>query len=127
MSNEPKLRVLITDDKAEMRKLVRLSLDLDNIELYEAETGESALETVMHIKPQLVLMDVMMPGDIDGLRACRWIKDAQELAGTIVIMLSARAQRSDIEAGRMAGADDYIVKPFSPTKLRETVSSYLLH
>lgn len=122
-----KSKVLITDDNPEMRLLLRLSLASENIEIYEANTGEAGLETAMRVRPQLILMDVRMPGGVSGLQACRTIKSFPEMADTVVIIVSACGQRSDITEGKSAGADEYIVKPFSPTKLRETVGSYLAH
>ena len=115
-------RVLIVDDQPDIRKLVRMTLSIGDFEVYEADNGVSAQEMASNLKPTIVLMDVMMPGEIDGLRACNQIKGNANLLGTAVVMLSARGQLSDIEAGKAAGADAYLVKPFSPLQLIETIN-----
>lgn len=116
-----KTRVVITDDQPDIRKLVRMTLDIGDFEIYEASTGPAALELIGRVKPQIVLMDIMMPGELDGLEACRQIKDDPALAGTAVVMLTARGQQSDLIAGKVAGADAYLVKPFSPLELLDLV------
>jgi two-component system phosphate regulon response regulator PhoB len=118
-------RVLITDDNADIRKLVRMTLDMADVEVYEADNAASALDLIYRIRPTVVLMDIMMPGEMDGLDACRQIKADADLARTIVIMLTARGQQADLDAGKTAGADAYLVKPFSPLELLDMVSRYL--
>ena len=118
-------RVLITDDHADIRKLVRMTLDTADVEVYEADNAASALDLIYRIRPTVVLMDIMMPGEMDGLDACRQIKADADLARTIVIMLTARGQQADLDAGKTAGADAYLVKPFSPLELLGMVSRYL--
>lgn len=112
-----KTRVVITDDQPDIRKLVRMTLDIGDFEIHEASTGPAALELIARIRPKIVLMDIMMPGEIDGLEACRRIKNDPALAGTAVVMLTARGQQNDLIAGEAAGADGYLVKPFSPLEL----------
>jgi DNA-binding response OmpR family regulator len=116
---------LITDDNADIRKLVRMTLDTADVEVYEADNAASALDLIYRIRPTVVLMDIMMPGEMDGLDACRQIKADADLARTIVIMLTARGQQADLDAGKTAGADAYLVKPFSPLELLDMVSRYL--
>ena len=118
-------RVLITDDNADIRKLVRMTLDMADVEVYEADNAASALDLIYRIRPTVVLMDIMMPGEMDGLDACRQIKADADLARTIVIMLTARGQQADLDAGKTAGADAYLVKPFSPLELLGMVSRYV--
>jgi two-component system, OmpR family, phosphate regulon response regulator PhoB len=77
------------------------------------------------VRPDLVLLDVMMPGPIDGLEACRQMKANPDHQGMQIILLTARGQSSDREAGQQAGADQYIVKPFSPLNLIETLAECL--
>ena len=115
-------KVLIVDDQPDIRKLVRMTLDIGDFDLCEADSGESSLEMISRENPQIVLMDIMMPGKIDGLEACRRIRADPRLDSTVVIMLSARGQEVDIEAGRAAGAVAYLVKPFSPLQLLESVT-----
>jgi DNA-binding response OmpR family regulator len=115
---------LITDDNADIRKLVRMTLDMADVEVYEADNAASALDLIYRIRPTVVLMDIMMPGEMDGLDACRQIKADADLARTIVIMLTARGQQADLDAGKTAGADAYLVKPFSPLELLDMVCKY---
>ena len=117
--------VLITDDQADIRKLVRMTLDMADVEVYEADNAASALDLIYRVRPKVVLMDIMMPGEMDGLDACRQIKADADLARTIVIMLTARGQQADLDAGKTAGADAYLVKPFSPLELLGMVSRYV--
>ena len=117
-------RVLTTDDHADIRKLVRMTLDTADVEVYEADNAASALDLIYRIRPTVVLMDIMMPGEMDGLDACRQIKADADLARTIVIMLTARGQQADLDAGKTAGADAYLVKPFSPLELLDMVCKY---
>ena len=119
--------VLITDDQADIRKLVRMTLDMSDVEVYEADSAACALDLIHRIRPEVVLMDIMMPGEMDGLEACRQIKADASLAGTVVIMITARGQQADLDAGKTAGADAYLVKPFSPLELLDMVSRYLNH
>lgn len=115
--------IVITDDQKEIRKLVRMTLDIGDFEVFEAETGKSAMELVRLVRPKVVLMDIMMPGEVDGLEACRLIKSDPKLAGTAVVMLTARGQQADIDAGKAAGADGYLIKPFSPLQLLDTIGN----
>jgi CheY-like chemotaxis protein len=112
--------VLVVDDQADIRKLVRMTLAISDAEVYEADSGEGSLKMATSLRPHVVLMDVMMPGEIDGYEACRRIKDDPNLTETAVVILTARGQQSDLEAGQAAGADAYLVKPFSPLQLLDT-------
>ncbi|WP_374564138.1 response regulator transcription factor [Ideonella sp.] len=120
-------RVLIIDDQADLRRLVRWSLELlePAAELHEANGASAGLHMVQQVKPDLVLLDVMMPGPIDGLAVCRQIRADEQLASTKVILISARGQAADVRSGNQAGAHAYIVKPFSPQRLLETVERLL--
>ena len=109
--------VLVVEDQADIRKLVRMTLAISDVEVYEANTGEMGVKMTNSLRPHIVLMDVMMPGEINGYQACRQIKDDPNLSGTAVVMLTARSQQSDLLAGEAAGADAFLVKPFSPLQL----------
>lgn len=114
-------RVLIVDDQGDLRKLVRLTLDTGNYELHEAENSAGALDMVERIRPDIMILDVMMPGGMDGLELCHKIKTNPDNANIKIFLLTARGQKSDIEKGLNAGADGYLLKPFSPLQLIETV------
>lgn len=117
--------VLLVEDHEDIRTLVRMTLSINDAEVYEANSGESGVKMALGLRPHIVLMDVMMPGEIDGYQACRCIKDDPRLSSTAVIMLTARGQQSDIAAGQAAGADAYLVKPFSPLQLLDTVNEVI--
>lgn len=117
------IKILVTDDQADLRRLVRWALELLAMpyELKEASNGSMALDKAKEIKPDIMLLDIMMPGGLNGLEVCERIKADPELSGTKVILLSARGQSHDINAGLAAGADAYMVKPFSPMRLLEAI------
>jgi two-component system, OmpR family, phosphate regulon response regulator PhoB len=117
--------ILVVDDKINIRDLVTETLNLGDFELLTASSGEAALEIVARTTPDLVLLDVMMPGGMDGYETCRRIKDCPEGENIQVILLTALGQQRDLGRGRAAGADGYIVKPFSPLDLLEQVEGML--
>jgi two-component system phosphate regulon response regulator PhoB len=114
-------RVLIVEDQTDIRKLIRMTLEFEDYEIHEASDGSFGLRLAGAVLPDLVLLDVMMPGDMDGLQVCRAIKTDQALRSIKVVLLSARGQARDLEAGKQAGADEYLVKPFSPLQLIDTI------
>ena len=117
--------VLVVEDQPDIRKLIRMTLDFGEFEVHEAENGVSGLRMLGAVRPNIVLLDVMMPGELDGFQVCRKIKEARETAGTMVVMLTARGQQADLNAGRDAGADAYLTKPFTPLELIDKVESLL--
>jgi DNA-binding response OmpR family regulator len=118
--------ILIVDDQGELRKLVRMTLEFGDYELHEAENGQRALELSKVIQPDLVILDVMMPGDINGYQVCEKLKQGQNKKVPYVLLLTARGQKSDIEVGERVGADNYLVKPFSPLELIDNVKRALV-
>jgi DNA-binding response OmpR family regulator len=122
--NERK-RILIVEDQADLRKLVTLTLGATRYELLEAADAAQALEAVRGAPPDLVLLDVMLPGGMDGLEVCRRIKADARLDGTIVVMMTASDQAEQRARVRAAGADHYVAKPFSPRELRSLLESLL--
>lgn len=117
-------KLLIADDEAGVRSLVRMTLDGSGWEILETTQGRETLEAIRRERPALVLLDVMMP-EIDGTEVCRAIKNDPATRDTVVVMLTAKAQESDRDEGLEAGADDYITKPFSPLELLEKVEGVL--
>ncbi len=115
--------VLIVDDHADIRRLIRMTLEFEDYQIHEAADGESALQLAAALRPDVVLLDVMMPGALDGLEVCARLKADPRFAGMQVILLSARGQARDREAGLRAGADSYMVKPFSPLQLIDHLAS----
>lgn len=118
-------KILIVDDRLEVRELVEVTLRVKDYSILQASSGEAALETVKAEKPDLILMDIMMPGGMDGLEATRIIKNDPESKDCTVIILTAKGQQADREKGLEAGADDYFVKPFSPLDLIRKVEEVL--
>lgn len=123
MSSLP--RILIVEDSESLRKLVRLTLDMGRYDLHEADSGDAAWALLPDLRPQIVILDVMMPGTLDGYELCRRIKRDPGLASIRVVLLTARSQQTDVAAGAGAGADVYLIKPFSPLQLIETVRRQL--
>jgi len=117
-------KLLIVDDEDGVRALVRMTLDNGLFQIIEASEGLEALDLAREYHPDLVLLDVMLP-DVSGMDICRKIKDDPDLASTTVVMLTARAQTSDVGDAEEAGADGYFTKPFSPIALTRKVESIL--
>lgn len=111
--------VLIVDDEQHIRLLIEQTLEEledDGVELLTAADGAEALDVVANHRPSLVFLDVTMPKK-DGFQVARAIKDDPTMTDTTVIMLTARGQAYDREAGMAAGADEYLTKPFDPDDL----------
>lgn len=117
-----KRNALIVDDQPDIRKLILMTMESEDFQLHEADNGVDALRLAQNLRPAVVLLDVMMPGGLDGYQVCEKIKADEVLRQTTkVILLTARGQRTDIERGQSAGCDAYLVKPFSPIELLDTV------
>jgi len=116
-------RILIVEDQPDICKLIRMTLEFGDFEIHEANDGETGLNMARAIKPSIMLLDVMMPGLLDGYQVCTRIKQDPSLQSIQVVMLTARGQASDLAAGEAAGADAYLVKPFSPLELIERVEA----
>lgn len=108
--------VLIVDDQASIRQIVRLVLRKD-FAITEAYDAVSALEQMKLLKPDGMVLDVMMPGEMDGYQLCEKIKQDPELADIHIVLLTACGQVADQEKGLALGANAYFVKPFSPVDL----------
>ena len=123
----PMLRkILIVDDNRIIRHLLRLTFeDSARFQILEADCGDSALALAISERPEIIVLDVMMPGELNGFQVCSLIKSRQDSKHCKVILLSARCQQSDIEQGREAKADQYVTKPFSPKDLLALVESML--
>ncbi len=118
-------RILVIEDQSDIRRLIRWALEEQPYELQEASTGPLGLAAAQARRPDLVLLDWMMPGGMDGLEVCRAMRADASLAGVKIVMLTARAAPGDLRKGQEAGADDYLVKPFSPRLLMDTIESLL--
>jgi len=115
-------KILIVDDQDDIRELVKITLDIGDYDIIQASNGPTALELTKTQKPDLILLDVMMPeGGMDGFEVCKEIKNNPEFSDTTIIMLTAKSQESDKKQGLLSGADGYFTKPFSPLALMNKV------
>jgi CheY-like chemotaxis protein len=110
-------KILIVDDQMEVRDLVELTLRSDGYQVFQAESAEEAIEIAKTEKADLIIMDIMMPGGMDGFEATHALKNDPETKDCTIIMLTAKGQKADREKGVEAGADHYFIKPFSPLAL----------
>src|SRR5918992_507980 len=116
--------ILIADDDSDIRRFVEINLRLEGFETLSASDGEEAYKMAIEEGPDLVLMDVMMPG-IDGFELCQRLRTDPRTATASVIMLTAKSLSADKVVGLTAGADDYMIKPFDPLELVARVKSTL--
>lgn len=116
-------RLLIVDDIGQLRKLVRYTVGYGLYEVHEAANGAEGLAKARALVPEVMILDVMMP-DMSGFEVCAAVKQDPRLQSVFVVLLSARSQPADLEEGRRAGADAYVVKPFDPQKLLEIIESH---
>ena len=108
--------VLVADDEPPILELVRFTLEDEQVRVVEAGDGPSAIEAARRERPDLIFLDVHMPG-LDGFEVCRRLRADPALARARIVMLTAAGQERDRRRGREAGADDYLTKPFSPLAL----------
>lgn len=120
--SEDKLKILIVEDEASIRKFIAINLERSGFEVLEADNGEKALEMAAFHKPAVMVLDVMLPG-IDGFQVCTRLRT--EMPELIIIMLTARGQDIDKITGLELGADDYMVKPFNPRELTARINAVL--
>jgi DNA-binding response OmpR family regulator len=117
-------RILVVDDEMYIVNILDFTLAGEGWEVISANNGEDALRTLLKVDPDLVILDVMMPR-IDGVEVCRAIKAREESVDTPVILLSAKDSDRDRDKGMEAGADLYLTKPFSPSRLIEEIRNLL--
>ncbi len=118
-------KILIVDDQVEVRELVEVTLRVGDYRILTASSGQECIDLVKVEKPELIIMDVMMPGGMDGVEATRILKSNPETKNCKIIVLTAKGQKVDVEKAFAAGADDYFVKPFSPLDLIHKVEEVL--
>jgi two-component system phosphate regulon response regulator PhoB len=117
-------RVVVIEDEADLRDLLCYNLQAWGYEPRGAATGEAGIKLVLEQSPALVLLDVMLP-DVSGIEVCRRIRNLQDLAQPVVVMLTAKGEEMDRVVGFEVGADDYLVKPFSVRELMLRMSARL--
>jgi two-component system, OmpR family, response regulator RpaB len=117
-------RVLVIDDEAPIRLLCRVNLEAEGMEVLEAADGPSGLESARHSRPDVILLDVMMPG-LDGWQVAEELLDDELTSGIPIVFLTARAELRDRARGLDVGGIDYVTKPFNPIELASLVRELL--
>jgi two-component system alkaline phosphatase synthesis response regulator PhoP len=120
----PKESILVVDDEEDILRLVEYHLSKEGYRVLRAMTGEDGLATARSETPDLIILDLMLPG-LDGLDVCRILKRDSATSDIPIIMLTAKSEDADVVAGLEMGADDYVVKPFSPKVLVARVRAAL--
>ena len=116
--------ILVVYDEADIRELVQYNLAREGFQVEGAPSGEEALRRVRQQPPDLVVLDLMLPG-VDGLEVCRRLKGDRRTAEIPIVMLTAKGEDADVVAGLELGADDYVVKPFSPRVLLARIKAVM--
>jgi DNA-binding response OmpR family regulator len=118
-------KILLVDDQADIRQLMRLLLEHE-FELFEASSGDDVIPLIEAHCPDAVVLDVMMPGNLDGFDVLRQIRSRNEWQSIYIVMVSARGQSEDVDSAISIGANSYFVKPFSPIALVNHLRQNLL-
>jgi two-component system phosphate regulon response regulator PhoB len=121
----PAPTVLVVEDDPTILQLLEVNFEMEGFIVLRAEDGEQGLAVARESRPDVIVSDVMMP-KMSGLELVRALKDSPETKAFPVILLSAKAQGTDVRQGLEAGADDYVTKPFEPLDLIDRVSAVLL-
>lgn len=116
-------KILIVDDDPDVLKLVRLSLEIEGFRVIEASEARDAYPKINREKPDLIVLDLMMP-NLSGWELCKILKENPMTANIPIVILSAKAQTSDINYGKELGVAAYVTKPFSPVELAEKIKKY---
>ena len=114
-------RILVCDDDPVILRLLEVNLQLEGYEVLTATNGEEAVEVATREKPDLILLDIMMPR-MDGYQAVKHIKADETTKHIPVVFVSAKAQQADVDLGKSYGVADYLTKPFDPTEMIELVA-----
>lgn len=119
-----KEKILVVEDEKDIVKMLRYNLEKEGFKVIDAGDGEDALDLAVRQHPDLILLDLMLPG-MDGLEVCKALKKENKTSSIPIIMLTAKSQESDKVVGLELGADDYITKPFSPRELTARIKAVL--
>ncbi|WP_215226058.1 response regulator transcription factor [Echinicola shivajiensis] len=122
MSDKPKIKVLVVDDEPDIIEILTYNLEKEGYDVKSANDGIKAVETASKFKPDVILLDIMMPNQ-DGVETCRQIRDMEELKNTFIIFLTARSEEYSEVAAFDVGADDYITKPIKPRALVSRIAA----
>ena len=119
-----KIKILIIEDDPDILDLLVYNLQRHNFFIFSENNGEQGLKTAKKVKPDLIILDLMLPG-IDGYEVCKQIRQTEDIQSIPIIMLTAKVQESDIVIGLELGCDDYMAKPFSPRELIARIKAIL--
>jgi len=122
--NDPKKRILLIEDDAELVHAIRLRLEANNLEVLSAVDGNEGLQKVHQERPDLIILDIRLP-KMDGFKVCRMIKYDEDFKEIPVIILTARVRQSDVDMGKEVGADAYMTKPFKNEELLQKIDELL--
>jgi two-component system alkaline phosphatase synthesis response regulator PhoP len=117
-------KIIVVDDEPYIARVIKFKLEQEGYNVISANDGQTGLQRIREEKPDLVLLDVMMPG-LSGYDVCQQLKKDPALSGIPVVILTAKGQERDREQGLNMGASDYITKPFSPNRLLELVRNMI--
>ncbi len=117
-------KILVVDDEADIVEFISYNLEKEGYEVQIAHNGSEAVDKAKSFKPDLIIMDVMMP-HMDGIEACRKIRENEELTNTFIMFLTARSEEYSEIAGFDAGGDDYVTKPIKPRALLSRVNAIM--
>jgi len=117
--------ILVVDDDQHMRQFASVALSHAGYEVVLAGNGLEGLATAIRLNPDLIVLDVMMPGEMDGLAVCHMLRNNQQMRMTPVLILSGLNQEVDVQAGHLYGCTDYLTKPITIRKLQSAVAALL--
>jgi len=118
-------KILIVEDEADILDILKLTLDFGSYQLFIATTRDQALEIARRELPELILLDIMLPGRTDGLEVCRQLKSNNATKATYIMIVTAKGMERDREAGIEAGCDEYVIKPFKIAQLTKSIERIL--
>lgn len=124
MAAQHSARVLVADDDRDIRDLVMFKLQQAGHDVEAVDDGAAALEAIRRDPPALAILDVMMP-QLSGMDVLRAVREDPDTHAVKIILLTARSRDADVDAGYVTGADDYVIKPFSPRELLHRVNALL--
>jgi DNA-binding response OmpR family regulator len=119
-----KKKILVVDDEVDLVKTIQFSLELEGYEVLVSYNGEDALAQARNEKPDLILLDIMLP-KLDGYKVCRFLKFDEQYKHLPILMMTAKTQEKDKLIGKETGADEYITKPFDMEELIGKIKTYL--
>lgn len=126
VNNLMKKKIVIVEDQPSLRNLIKMSLDIrEHYEIHEAGDAQMGMKLIEAVQPDLVFLDVMMPGEFDGFMLCDILKSTDQYRDVHIVILTALGSNADRKSGMLSGADHYLVKPFMPDDLLQLTDNIL--